>query len=392
MTLRISNRQARHLWLRAQGVSSAPTGPLDVMAIIRQLGFVQLDTIRAVSRAHHHIIWSRNQAYREPMLNKILANDRQIFEHFTHDASVLPVEMYPLWQRQFQRFEKKLSQSSWYAGMSNAEARAAIKSRITEEGPLSTKSFTTKAKSKEMWARPPHKLALDYMWYVGELATSHRESFSKFYDLTERVIPVHLREDERSDEAQIGWLCEQALSRLAFGSEGEIMRFWGATTLPEVKAWRMSQRQLVPVEIENSEGAWMKAFAPEGIEQSLSDLPPPTTRLRILNPFDPVVRDRKRLLALFGMEYRIEIFVPEAKRKWGYYVFPILEGDRIVGRIDMKADRGARVLNVLNFWPEPSVIWPSSRWTKLDAEIDRLRRFIGVDRIEWHFTPERASK
>ncbi len=385
--LRISNKQARHLWLHAQGLSGAPTGPLDVMAIIRQLGFVQLDTIRAVSRAHHHIIWSRNQNYREPMLNVLLAKDRQIFEHFTHDASVLPMEMYPMWQRQLRRFEAKLSQSSWYSGMSNAKAREAIKQRIAGEGPLSTKSFNTKSKSKEMWARPPHKLALDYMWHVGELATSHRENFSKFYDLSERVVPATLRNEERSDEDQLNWLCEQALSRLAFGTAGDVLRFWGAASMPEVKAWQERQRNLVPVEIESSEGAWVNSFAPERIEETLKNLSAPTSRLRVLNPFDPVVRDRKRLKMLFGMDYRIEIFVPAAKRKWGYYVFPVLDGDRMVGRIDMKADRKAGTLSVLGFWPEESIEWTPKRWSKLEAELDRLRRFIGVERVEWSFRP-----
>ncbi len=381
--LRISNKQARHLWLHAQGLSRAPTGPLDVMEIIRQLGFVQLDTIRAVARAHHHIIWSRNQNYREPMLNEVLATERNIFEHFTHDASVLPIEMYPMWQRQFRKFENKLSKSSWYSGMLNAKEREQIKRRIEVEGALSTRHFDTEKKSKEMWARPPHKLSLDYMWYVGELSTSHRENFTKFYDLSERVIPETLRTEEMSDEGQIDWLCQQALSRLAFASTGEIKRFWDAANMQEVKTWQERQKNLVPVEIQSSEGAWVKSVAPDNIEQILGDVPAPTSRLRVLNPFDPVVRDRKRLQMLFGMEYRIEIFVPAAKRVWGYYVFPILEGDSMVGRIDMKADRKAGRLNVLGFWPEAGAEWGQKRWEKLDAELDRLRRFVGVNHVVW---------
>ena len=97
MTARIdiTNRQARGLWLSAQGLAETPTGPLDVLAIIKRLGYVQLDTIQVVSRAHHHILWSRNQNYREPMLNRLLGRDRLVFEHFTHDASVLPMDFLP---------------------------------------------------------------------------------------------------------------------------------------------------------------------------------------------------------------------------------------------------------------------------------------------------------
>ncbi|MGB1265279.1 MAG: DNA glycosylase AlkZ-like family protein [Nereida ignava] len=101
--LRISNTTARYLWLAQNGLGDAPTGPLDVMGIVARLGFVQLDTIQVVARAHHHIMWSRNQNYREHMLDDALAQGGQLFEHFTHDASLLPIETLPIWQRQFRR-------------------------------------------------------------------------------------------------------------------------------------------------------------------------------------------------------------------------------------------------------------------------------------------------
>src|ERR1700760_2231068 len=164
-SLRISNRDARRLWLDAQGLSAAPTGTLDVRGMIRRLGFVQLDTIQVVSRAHHHILWSRNQNYREPMLNKLLQKDRAVFEHFTHDASVIPIETYPMWRRRFQQLEAKVRTWGWHSNILDDAARNAIKARIRDEGPLSTHAFDTKVEGKrEMWRRPPHKLALDYMW------------------------------------------------------------------------------------------------------------------------------------------------------------------------------------------------------------------------------------
>ena len=173
--LEIRNRDARRLWLHAQGLSATPTGPLDLPGLIRGLGFVQLDSIRVVSRAHHHILWSRNQNYREPMLDKLMRKDRGIFEHFTHDASVIPMEFYPNWRRQFRRLEAKVRGWDWHRGMLDETGRNGIVDRIREEGPLSTKAFDTKIKGpREMWRRPPHKLALDYMWYAGELSTSHR--------------------------------------------------------------------------------------------------------------------------------------------------------------------------------------------------------------------------
>lgn len=383
MALRIHNRDARRLWLNSQGLANAPTGPLDLRETIRKLGFVQLDTIRNVTRAHHHILWSRNQNYREPMLNRLLAKERAVFEHFTHDASVLPMEFFPMWQRQFARLAERLSRSDFYRTTLAADEIAAIKARIADEGPLSTHAFDTKIEGKkEMWARPPHKKALDHLWYTGELSTSHRENFIKYYDLIERVIPDHHRDARHDDADQLDWLCRNALDRLGFGSPGDIQRFWAAASAREVRDWTESNAEtLVPVELQTAEGDWFKALAPEDIELRLAENVKPTSRLRILSPFDPVIRDRTRLSRLFGFDYRIEIFVPAAKRKWGYYVYPLLEGDRMVGRVELKADRRAGWLKLLNLWPEPKVKWTTARAEKLEAELCRLARFVGAEFI-----------
>ena len=383
--LRIDNRQARRLWLTAQGLASPPTGKLDVMRIIEQLGFVQLDSIQVVARAHHHILWSRNQNYREPMLNTVMADERLIFEHFTHDASVLPMQFLPYWQRQFTRKRAMLDRSNWYKGLPDAAAREAIKARIRQEGPLSTQAFDTKSSTpKEMWSRPPHKLALEYMWYVGELATSHRYNFIKHYDVAERIYPADLRNIKCPDQDAIDWLCWNALTRMSLGTPGEIQRFWDAVSAAEVKAWvARAQNQLMPIEVQAADGSWSHAIAPLDIEDRLVQAGPVTSRLRILNPFDPVIRDRNRLFRLFGFDYRVEMFVPAAKRKWGYYVFPILEGDRFVGRIEAKGDRKQGALNIMQFWPEAGVKWAPNRVQKLDAELERMRRFIGVHTLAW---------
>tara|TARA_R110000824_G_scaffold3839_6_gene18354 strand:- start:10264 stop:11433 length:1170 start_codon:yes stop_codon:yes gene_type:complete len=384
MALRISNRQARWLWLQSQGLSETPTGPLDLPEMIHCLGYVQLDTIQNVTRAHHHIMWSRNQNYREPMLDKLLATDRAIFEHFTHDASVLPMEFYPMWQRQFRRLGAKVAgHASFKKAVAEIDTHE-IKARIAEEGPLSTQAFDTRIEGKkQMWDRPPHKRVMDQLWYAGELATSHRQNFNKYYDLAERVIPSHHREMKHDDADQIDWLCRNALDRLAFGSLGEIQRFWGAVDAKETRAWSQATSDMVSVELESHDGKWLKALAPPDIEMRLSNAPEPTARLRIINPFDPIVRDRNRLLALFGFHYRNEMFVPAAQRLWGYYVYPILERDRFVGRIEIKADRSAGRLRVTQFWPEPGMRWPAARHDKLAAELTRLSRLIGVADIIW---------
>lgn len=376
--LRILNRDARRLWLWTNGLAPTPTGCLDVMGTIRRLGFLQIDTIRNVTRAHNHILWSRNQNYREGQLWPHLAG-RDLFEHFTHDASLIPMDVLPFWRRQFDRLGAHVARHGWYQSGLAREQVQLIRDRIRTEGALSTHAFDTKTESREMWARPPHKKALDQMWYAGELATCHRENFVKFYDLGERVFPHH---DPAHDAEAVDWLCTQALDRLGIASTGEVQRFWDATTAAETRTWAAGAAT-IPVELQLEDGTWRTALAHPDIETRLQNAPAPTSRLRILNPFDPAIRDRNRLERLFGFEYRNEMFVPKAKRRWGYYVYPLLEGDRFVGRIELKADRVANRLAVMGFWPEPGVKWATARKAKLEAELSRFARFVGISNVVW---------
>lgn len=387
--LEIPNRQARRLWLDVNGLAQAPTGPIDVMGMIRTLGFVQIDTVRNVTRAHHHILWSRNQNYREDMLWPLL-EDRQLFEHFTHDASLLPMDVLPIWRRQFQRLGEKAARGAWLQSGLGREELSKIRRRIEAEGPLSTHAFDSGVRGKEMWARPPHKKALDQMWYAGQLATSHRRNFVKFYDLGERIFPISF-EAEDDDHQAIDKLHHSALSRLAMATPGEVQRFWDATTATEVRSW-ISGADLVPLRVQAADGTWRDGWGAPDIEARLERLGPPSQRLRILNPFDPAIRDRTRLERLFGFEYRNEMFVPQAKRRWGYYVYPLLEGDRFVGRVELKADRAKGWMQVTGFWPEPGVTWSDIRVAKLERELMRFARLAGVFDVDSGVLRESGAK
>ena len=381
--LRIDNSTARALWLTSHGLAQTPTGALDTLQIIKDLGFIQLDTIQVVSRAHHHILWSRNQNYRENMLDPLLRSKRQVFEHFTHDASVLPMEFLPMWQRQFLRKKEQVSRSNWFGKHLDPALIAEVIRRIGEEGPLSTQNFETKiSDQKTMWNRPPHKMVLDYLWYSGELATSHREGFTKFYDLAERVYPQDI--PELSEAEQITQLCRAAIDRIGFGTIGEIRKFWEACEVHEVKDWAESDSaNLVEAEVQGADGSWIKTLACADIEERIRTLKDPTSRLRILNPFDPAIRDRVRLARLFGFDYTVEMFVPAAKRKWGYYVYPLLEGNRFVGRIEAKGDRSNGTLTLTNIWTESGRLRAGKRIRKLEAELIRLAKLAGLDRVDW---------
>ena len=185
---------------------------------------------------------------------------------------------------------------------------------------------------------------------------------------------------------------------MGFATSGEIQRFWEAVGAAEVKTWigqagfgqaigragiGGAEPSVVLVQVEAADGSWSNAFAAADIGARLAETGTPTSRLRILNPFDPLIRDRARLKRLFGFDCRVEMLVPAAKRVWGYYVYPLLEGDRFVGRIEVNGDRAEGALNVLAFWPEPEVKWSPSRWDKLDAELARFARLAEVQDVIW---------
>lgn len=388
-SLKLNNRQARLLLLDSTGLLAPASGPTDshsLGAIIEELGFVQLDTLRIVSRAHDHILWSRNRNYREPMLGSLLKDDRLIFEHFTHDASVLPISLYPLWRRQFKRMATWVESTGMGKRMPNARQRRALVKRIEKEGPLCSRDFTSKGPNIDAgWVRPAHKFGLDYLWYKGELATSHRTNFVKYYDLSERVIPQAAIERSHSEAEQIATLCEMALQRLSFATPGQIQSFWDATDLPEVKGWLETHTSAhVPATVTMADRSSIDMHASVDLEERLAALPAAPRRLRIINPFDPLVRDRTRLSKLFGFDYRIEIFVPAAKREYGYYVFPILDGLNFVGRLQLKADRKTGVLSVGKIWPEPGYKFSGRRKERLDREIERLTRLCGCKSLDYN--------
>ena len=181
----------------------------------------------------------------------------------------------------------------------------------------------------------------------------------------------------------VEWACRSALDRLGVATPGEIARFWDALRPKDVSQWLTSKaaQDILPVTINGQDGA-RAAFARPDLEQVIEGLEGAPKRIRLISPFDPVIRDRQRLKRLFNFDYRIEIFVPEKKRQYGYYVFPILEGERLIGRIDLKAFRKEGRLAVQGLWLEPKIKLTKGRRQKLEAELDRLRRFVSMERID----------
>ena len=389
-SLLITNRQARDTWLNRQYLASRPCGKSQVSTFARrieQLGMIQLDSIGVLARAHHHILWSRQSAYRQRSFDQLMQGERAVFEHFSHDAVILPMSTYPYWQRQHQRRAASYRGGSWGQARKDRQLQSTVIRHIEKHGPVCSRDLAEHQqgpvdKSAHAWMRPRQKLTLDYLWLEGTLSVSHRRNFNKYYDLAERIIPARFRDQQLDEQTQINWLCEQALTRLGFASAMEIQRFWDACDLKEVHAWlKQPSIPVMKIAYLDTQGNRISAFAPAELEQQIADNASPVPRVRILNPFDPVIRDRNRLQRLFGFDYRIEIYVPAAKRRYGYYVYPMLEGNRMAGRIDVRANRDNDQLEVRAWWLEPGIRDTPVRRLKIQQELARLSKLAGVGTV-----------
>ncbi|ROU01059.1 winged helix-turn-helix domain-containing protein [Histidinibacterium lentulum] len=378
---RLSNAAARAHFLDRHGLAGAPAGPGrgdDLSEVIRALGFVQVDSVNTLARAHDLILWSRRPRYRPPQLDRLLAG-RRVFEHWTHDAAVLPIEAFPHWRLKFDRDRAHLDRrwpnwrrEGWHHRMDD------VLKRIAAHGPL-TSAEVGEGEEKGRggwWDWHPSKTALEYLWRSGELSITRREGFRKVYDLTERVIPPEWLDRRAEPGETVDWAMAGALDRLGFATTAELRAFHDLVTPAEAKAWAeaaLAEGRIVEMEVETAEGGVRRCLARPGLAEA--PVPEAAGRVRVLSPFDPALRDRARAERLFDFRYRIEIFVPAERRRYGYYVFPVWEGLRAIGRIDMKREEGC--LAVRAFWPERGVGMGQARRRRLVAELERVARLGG---------------
>lgn len=388
MTSKIDNRHARRLFLDRHGLMGARSGAGkgdDLQTVVDDLGFVQLDSVNTFARAHDLILWSRRQQYRPAHLSALLQRERGVFEHWTHDASAISMQHFAHWRLKFARDAAWLG-SRWKDWRRDdfSQKIDVVRRQIADHGCCTSGDVGSDESrgSGGWWDWHPSKTALEYLWRSGEVSVVRRDGFTKVYDMTERVIPAEHLNARFADAETVNWACNAALDKLGFATSGEIAAFWAIVTPAEAKNWcamALADRAIVSVDIAGVDGKLRRSFArPATLD---ADIPEPSARVRILSPFDPALRDRKRAERLFGFFYRIEIFVPAPKRQYGYYVFPVLEGDQMIGRIDMKADRPNKRLDVTAFWPEKGVTFGTGRIARLEAELARAARFAGCDDV-----------
>lgn len=376
---------ARRLLLAGCALDRAParaTKPR-VLALVRELGFVQVDSINSVERAHHLILHARLDGYEPAQLAHHTETSRHAFEHWTHDASVIRSDWLPWWTHRFERSRARLRQSAWMRerlGRNWRKTLAEVRDALTARGPLATRDFPRPArlgKSEGWWDWSPHKAALEFLWRTGEVAVHSRRGFEKVYDLSERVhgeLPAQPPRD-----ALVAWACTAALERLGAATAREIAHFVWAITPAEASGWcaKAAKRgEIAQVSLERLGRAPRPGFARRDWKAASARVSVDETP-RLLAPFDPLIRERARLAELFGFDYRFEAFVPAAKRVHGYYTMPVLAGAQVVSRLDLASDRDAGALRVSRAWHEPKVAVRTAESSARSAA-ERLAAQLGL--------------
>ena len=334
----------RRLALAAQGLLQAQPygrGLAGARKAINHIGYVQIDTISVVERAHHHVIHSRVPKFKPAMTNQML-RDRDIFEYWAHAAAFLPITDF--------RFSLpykhaiKSGQIHWYRAR-DKKLMGELLARIRTDGPIRSQDVETDTtKRAGWWGWKPAKKALEQMYMEGDLMVSDREGFQKSYDLTERVLPAHVNSQMPSMEEFAAHIVDQQLRCHGFASlKGLTYQRRNAGLRKAVKALineRLAQRTLEQVQVRSGEIFILEKGALE------RPLPRLNNRMLILSPFDNCVIQRERLKALFQYDYQLECYVPATKRQYGYFCLPLLFRDEFIGRMDCKAHRKTRHLEI----------------------------------------------
>jgi hypothetical protein len=333
----------RRIALNQQGLLKADSfgrGKAATLRAIEHLGYVQIDTISVVERAHHHVLWSRVSNYQPKFLDQ-LVRQRKLFEYWFHAASWLPMRDFRF---ALPRMTKMNGERDWFQSCDRKLINH-ILNRVREEGPLRARDFEdTRKGKKEWWDWKPAKQALEQLFMQGELMVSGRQGFQKVYDLRERVLPdwVDTRQPTISEYAS--HLVDTTVRAHGFASlksicylrKGQALR----DAVREQLQLRIDTGLMATITLNNNSLAYANAELLE------TRAPRSNAIVRILSPFDNAVIQRERGRDLFDFDYQIECYLPQPKRQFGYYCLPVLYRDRFIGRVDCKAHRSEHRLEI----------------------------------------------
>ena len=381
-TCRITLDQARSIALKAQHLLTPPSHPAskaDVLEEIRTMGALQIDTINVVARSPYLSLWSRLGQYDPAWLDELLA-EREVFEYWAHAASFLPLEDYPLYRRicldglRFHRYRE------WYnAHRADCDR---ILEHVRQNGAVKSADFERKDGVRGTWWNwKIEKDALEYWFAEGELMIARRERFQRVYDLRERVYPEWQDESTPPLEEVIQSLCLKAVRALGIA---QLLWVEDYFRLPRKLVQQAIDRltasgQVVTVEIEGwNEPALIAADHLSVLEDAASTIQEPVLTT-LLSPFDALIWNRARTKQLFNFDFSIECYLPASKRKYGYYLLPILHRGNLVGRLDAKAYRKEGIFEIKSLYLEPSAPAGDGLARDLAAAVQRC--------AEWHNTP-----
>ncbi|MBA8904731.1 winged helix-turn-helix domain-containing protein [Aminobacter ciceronei] len=380
MKEKLSLATARRIALAAQGFADPrPTGAITrrhLQRVLDRTGLLQIDSVSAVVRAHYMPLYSRLGSYPMALLDDAMApKKRMLFEYWAHEASLLPLETFPLLRWRMARAEDGMYGGLAKFGRANRPYIEEIFRQVVDRGPIAASDIEGAKGSGGWWGWSQEKHAFEWLFWAGRITTHSRRGFERLYDLPERVLPAGIY-DRPAPQAEDAHRDLLRISARAHGiATGICLRDYFRLSPADMKGQLeelVETGELIPVRVEGwDRQAYLHADA---------RIPRKIQARALLAPFDPLVFERTRAEQLFDFRYRIEIYTPAEKRQYGYYVLPFLLGERIVARIDLKADRPAGILRVHAAYAEPCA--PPETAAELYEELQQMRDWLGLESIE----------
>ncbi len=400
MTNRIlSLTAARRLVLTRQHLASprAPATRDGIYGVVRELGCLQLDPIRAVERSHRLVVFSRVGPYDAADLDALVYQEHRLFEYWAHMASIVVTEDYPIHQFLMRRYARE--DSNWakrtrdWIAQNHALKRHILK-RLRRDAPLPARLLEENGTAPKAWVSSGWTSGrnvgwmLDYLLLSGKVMVTRREGLQKWWDLTERVLPAGTPRENLAPRELTRRAAQKSLRALGVATPPQMQQHYTRGRYPNLSAILAElehAKQIARVEIHDHKhvlpGEWYVHAADLPLVEKIArgDWEGRTT---LLSPFDNLICDRKRTRQLFDFDYTIEIYTPAAKRKYGYYVLPILHHDRLIGRMDSAMDREHSRLKVNAVYAEPDAPKDAATARAVRGAIEELARFLGAQKIE----------
>jgi uncharacterized protein YcaQ len=378
----LSAAQARRVALAAQGIGRprpASVGSRQLNALIARLGLLQIDSVNVFERSHYLPVFARLGAYDRALLDRLLFAERGPYiEYLAHVACFIPVEAWPLFRWRMDGYRAKHTAQAWV--QANGAMLDWLRAELAEKGPLAASEIEHDANVRRgpWWGWSDVKEGLEYLFWWGEVVSAGRSRFERRYALAEQVLPDAVLGADVPKAEAYRELLRRAAHAHGVGTARDFADYYRLVG-PEVGAALRDLEdagELVPVQVEG----WERQGRPvPAWRHRDARLPRRVEAAALLSPFDPVVWERSRTERLFGFHYRIEIYTPAPRRRFGYYVLPVLVDGDLVGRLDLKSDRQAGVLRVQAAWSEDGRAEPAA--DRIAALLQEAAAWQGLDAV-----------